>query len=305
MQNRRLTAVAVAGALAIVGALVLVFFVQSAEDRALEGEEVVEVLVVQEDIPAGTPVSEFERPRRGGEGAGQGRQRRRRGRHLPAGRPRRGPEAPRRATSSPPPGSRPPRRSRRRGRRSRCPPGCSRSPSPSIPSDRSAAPCQPGDTVAFISSFTPDGEKTNIILHKLLVTNVQGAPSPRRSTAPDGTTESRPPLPRARCWSRSPSTEPSAQRIAFTSEFGTIYLAREPADAPGRPAHAGRHRLDLRMTPVVLVTQTDGVAGAPRSRARRRASVPSMWPDDGRGRHPVREAGEPGRSRTWSCSAPT
>jgi pilus assembly protein CpaB len=44
-----------AGVFAVVGTLILVSFVRNAEDRELEGEELVEVLVLTEDVPAGTP----------------------------------------------------------------------------------------------------------------------------------------------------------------------------------------------------------------------------------------------------------
>lgn len=53
---RRVIAIVVALALAGVCTFFLVRYVQSAEDRALEGEQLVEVLVVAERIPAGTAV---------------------------------------------------------------------------------------------------------------------------------------------------------------------------------------------------------------------------------------------------------
>jgi len=56
---RRVIAVVVALALAGSGTFFLVRFVQSAEDRALEGQELVEVRVVARPIAAGTPVEQL------------------------------------------------------------------------------------------------------------------------------------------------------------------------------------------------------------------------------------------------------
>lgn len=53
--KRRWMGVAAALALAGVGTFALVRYVGSAEERALEGQEAVEVLVVSETVPAGTP----------------------------------------------------------------------------------------------------------------------------------------------------------------------------------------------------------------------------------------------------------
>lgn len=53
--RRRVFGFAAAILLAIVGTVLLVVYVQSAEDRALEGEEIVEVFVVQEEIRQGAP----------------------------------------------------------------------------------------------------------------------------------------------------------------------------------------------------------------------------------------------------------
>jgi pilus assembly protein CpaB len=57
--NRRITAGVVAITLAVVGTLVLVSYVNRAEDRALEGERTVKVFVVSKRIPAGTPGAEI------------------------------------------------------------------------------------------------------------------------------------------------------------------------------------------------------------------------------------------------------
>ncbi len=58
--NKKLVGVIAAVVMAIVGTGVLVLFVQGAEDRALEGEELVRVLTATGPIPAGTPAAQLE-----------------------------------------------------------------------------------------------------------------------------------------------------------------------------------------------------------------------------------------------------
>jgi pilus assembly protein CpaB len=58
--NKRLAGLLIAAVLALVGTVLLVAYVKKAEDRALEGETFVEVLVVTGGIPSGTPASELE-----------------------------------------------------------------------------------------------------------------------------------------------------------------------------------------------------------------------------------------------------
>lgn len=57
--TRRLAIGALAGLLLVVGTLVLVAYVRTAESRALAGEETTEVLVAVRDIAAGTPSHEL------------------------------------------------------------------------------------------------------------------------------------------------------------------------------------------------------------------------------------------------------
>ena len=58
--NKKLVGVIAAVVMAIVGTGVLVLYVQGAEDRALEGEELVRVLVATAPVPAGTPAAQLE-----------------------------------------------------------------------------------------------------------------------------------------------------------------------------------------------------------------------------------------------------
>lgn len=58
--NKKLVGVIAAVVMAIVGTGVLVLYVQGAEDRALEGEELVRVLTATAPIPAGTSAAQLE-----------------------------------------------------------------------------------------------------------------------------------------------------------------------------------------------------------------------------------------------------
>jgi len=58
--NKRWIGVAVSIALAVIGTYLLVNYVQGADERALEGEETVEVLVVTEPVARGTAAEEIE-----------------------------------------------------------------------------------------------------------------------------------------------------------------------------------------------------------------------------------------------------
>ena len=58
--NKRWIGVIASVALTVVGAFVLVRYVQGADERALEGEETVEVLVVTDPVPRGTPAEDLE-----------------------------------------------------------------------------------------------------------------------------------------------------------------------------------------------------------------------------------------------------
>ena len=58
--NKKLVGVIAAVVMAIVGTGVLVLYVQGAEDRALEGEELVRVLTATAPIPAGTAAAQLE-----------------------------------------------------------------------------------------------------------------------------------------------------------------------------------------------------------------------------------------------------
>lgn len=58
--NKKVVGIIAAAAMAVVGTILLVVYVQGAEDRALEGEELVTVLVARQQIPVGTPAAQLE-----------------------------------------------------------------------------------------------------------------------------------------------------------------------------------------------------------------------------------------------------
>ena len=58
--NKKVVGIIAAVVMAVVGTIVLIVFVRGAEDRALEGETLVTVLVADQSIPAGTPVAQID-----------------------------------------------------------------------------------------------------------------------------------------------------------------------------------------------------------------------------------------------------
>jgi pilus assembly protein CpaB len=231
MPNRRVLALIGALALAGIGTLVLVLFVNTAEDRALKGEEVVEVLVVQKAVPAGTAVSAL---------AGDVTTEK-----IPAKVVNRGAvsdlsqlsglvanvdlvEGDQLTTARfATPEQFSPSRSQ-----IKVPTGLLEITVTLDPSRTVGGTIRPGDTVAFISSFTDGGKQTKVTMHKLLVTNVQGAPLAVAPTDGTAVANARPAAPEGTLLVTLAVDTRSAQRIAFSAEFGTVYLAREPADAP-------------------------------------------------------------------------
>lgn len=255
--SKRIIAIVAAVTLAAVGTIVLVLYVRSAEDRALAGEETVEVLVLDVDVPRGTAAETLgDRTRLEripvkvqAEGAvadldvlaGQvttaplvaGEQ-------LIAGRFVEPAEL---VVVEIPDGL--------------------LEITVSLSPDRVVGGVvEPGDTVAVFSSFenfpeeledgtdTPEEgtdadavvratDTTHLILHKVLVSNVQGQRG--RQTGPsdvspaataDGEEEAEGAAPSQNLLVTLAVDAPSAERVVFTAEHGTMWLALEPDDAP-------------------------------------------------------------------------
>lgn len=105
---------------------------------------------------------------------------------------------------------------------------------------------QPGDTVALTASFEIEGalkkgdqegekasvETTHMILHKVLVTNVQGgiAPPPEEGAPAPGAAA--PAAANGQLMVTLALDAPSVERVVFASEWGSVWLSAEPEDAP-------------------------------------------------------------------------
>lgn len=86
----------------------------------------------------------------------------------------------------------------------------------------------PGSTVAVYASFT-DPDQTNLILHKVLVSQVQGAPAPAEPVEGEVAAE---PLPENSLIVTLVVEAGQAERVVFAAEHGTLWLSLEPEDAP-------------------------------------------------------------------------
>lgn len=110
---------------------------------------------------------------------------------------------------------------------------------------------RPGDTVAVLSSFKPfdlenvpgadpnapkkSPDTTHIVLHKVLVTNVQTSTAQKDATTsaakkPDDTTPDT--ALKGQLLVTLALDATSVQRVVFSAEFGTLWLSAEPSDAP-------------------------------------------------------------------------
>jgi pilus assembly protein CpaB len=254
--------------LAAVGTFVLVAYVRGAEQRALEGEQTVEVLVVSEPIERGTPVSDIAdrvtselvpaKVQTAGtvadlstlEGTVAAVD------LLPGDQI----VASRFITPA----------SFQAVRPVEVPEGLLEVTISLNPERAFGGQVAPGDTVAIVASFDPfqidgleptylepgeegvvatevvaEGEQvvtrntpntTHILLHKVLVTNVQVEQLPVRpeGTENEGGTPTYTPdlAPTGNLLISLAMAGPDIERLVFTAEFGYIWLAREPANAP-------------------------------------------------------------------------
>ena len=75
-------------------------------------------------------------------------------------------------------------------------------------------------------------DETGVVLHKMLVTHVQGAPvvSAQESTAVDS--NERPPAPGGNLLVTFAVDIDQLQRVVWAAEHGSVWLAREPAASP-------------------------------------------------------------------------
>jgi pilus assembly protein CpaB len=91
----------------------------------------------------------------------------------------------------------------------------------------------PGDTVGFFASFSPDVLPYNskLILHKLLVTNIQVEQLPQTPVEDDGTSSGPDLAPTGNLLLTLAVDVEQAERIVFAAEHGTIWLSAEPESA--------------------------------------------------------------------------
>jgi pilus assembly protein CpaB len=247
--NRMIIGVASAVVLAVVGTLLLVSYVRGAEDRALAGQETVDVFVVNDDIARGTTVEELTtsvsseripaKVRANGsvsslddlEGQVAAVD-------LVAGEQL---VASRFAT----PADLGP------ANQIDVPEGLQEVTVSLEPQRALGGNISPGDTVGFFSSFTFEddrdeaqiaaeasedlrqelSETTKIILHKLLVTNVQVEQLPQTPSDEDREPTGPALAPTGNLLVTLAVDVPQAERIVFSAEHGTVWLSAETEDA--------------------------------------------------------------------------
>lgn len=94
---------------------------------------------------------------------------------------------------------------------------------------------KPGDKVGVFISWTDkdDNSYTHLVFEKVLVTKVQGASAPASSEGPseDGKAEGSDPAPEGSVLVTLARNAPDAERVVWASEFGKIWLSKQPEDA--------------------------------------------------------------------------
>lgn len=243
MKKKRLSLIA-ALALVAIGTVALVKYVSTAEDRALAGEELVDVLVVRGGVAAGTSATELAgivsveavpvKVRAAGAlasiGDAEGM--------VVAVDLVDGEQLTESRLVSAEKFNELQARVGRGGGSVAVPEGLLEITVPLDPVRTVGGTVRPGDLVGVIASFSslesPDpaasGKDTSgFLLHKVLVTNVQGNPvaDPTR----EATADERTPVPAGSLLVTLAVDAASAERIVFASSYGDLWLAIEPADA--------------------------------------------------------------------------
>ena len=236
--KRRVLGLIGAVVLALVGTIAIVAYVQGADDRALASEATVKVLVVQDNVPAGTPASELgdrvklekvtEKVR--AEGAVSNTK-------------ALGEEV---ASATLVPGEQvvkarfvAPSVYHARGASVEVPPNLEQVTLSLAPERALGGVLTPGQTVAVTASFDSiDGQpkSTHTILQKVLVTNVQLADRAKADSQNSSTTDQ----PKTVEPGNAPTgvllvtlavDAPSLERVAFAAEHGTVWLSLDPKTA--------------------------------------------------------------------------
>lgn len=222
--TRRLPGLAAAGVLALVGTLILIGYVRSAEARALSGEELVPVLVVAEAIPAGSPATDI----------------------ADSVRTERVPEKVRASSAVTDledldglvttvdllPGEQVvAERFAETAARSGVPTGLLEVTVSLDPERAVGGRLSPGDTVGLLASFDGDDKKadaTSMFLHKVLVTAVQLDPNAVKPTGEDDGDVA----PAGKLLVTLALDAASVERVVYAAEHGRLWLSAEPVDAP-------------------------------------------------------------------------
>lgn len=241
--------------LAFVGTLAIVTYVNGAEDRAQAGETIVKVLVVKESVPAGTPAKELgnrvgiERVSAKVTADGAVTSVKSLGRKVTG--------------TTLVPGEQllssrfvDPSNFSATGADVQVPPGLLRTTIALDPQRVVGGVLTPGATVAVIASFEPftnnsgqtipiddgdladgkaTGNTTHIMLHKVLITNVQltGTINSTPNTSDKSTADTKKPgeAPTSQLLVTLALDGPATERLVFAQEFGKVWLSIEPSDA--------------------------------------------------------------------------
>jgi pilus assembly protein CpaB len=225
--RRRLLAATAALVLALVGTVVLVAYVRGAETRALAGVQTVDVLVVQQPVPAGTAAPELT----GLVGVEQ----------VPAKAAVQGRVtdldelAGQVATVDLQPGEQL-LAARFAGPDDLQAPGTVAVPAGAQevsvllePQRAVGGRLAAGDTVGVFISLDPPS--THVVLHRVLVTQVQGAPVPVESGEDVETASAGSAAPAASLMVTLAVTAEQAEGVVFGAEHGTLWLSLEPEGA--------------------------------------------------------------------------
>jgi pilus assembly protein CpaB len=234
--KRRLLGIGGALALALIGTIVLISYVQGAEDRALEGQKVVKVLVAAEPIDQNTSADdlegkvEFKKVSQNVKAEGAVTSIKQLGDRVTSAELVPGEQIVKARFVEP-------------SEAGRDAPGSQRGDKllqttiALEPERAMGGIIKPGDTVAFTASFDPDDapSMTHTVRHKLKVTNVQieadaaAAGGPQEGGEAEG--EEAAEAPGGRFLVTLASDAPTVEIIVFTVEFGNAYLSAEPQDA--------------------------------------------------------------------------
>lgn len=238
--KRRMFGIIGALVLALVGTVVLVAYVNGAEDRALAGEKTVKVLVAAEPIPAGSPAAAlegkvtFERVPQKVKAEGAVNSINQLGKRVSETELMPGEQilegrfvAPSEAETA-----------ASQGDASLLETTIAVDPARAVGGRINA-----GDTVAVVSSFDPfdvpgggqTPNQTHILVHKVRVTRVQidaGASSETETESEDDEdADGAQPAPSGQLLVSLELNAADVERVVFTAEFGHVWLAAEPENA--------------------------------------------------------------------------